>query len=80
MLEKEKQFLKDNRKRYNQPWIVIMSDGRATPSRLCWNQYTRKKDCQFAIDKYNSMWYNIIVVVEYVDTQRESQIYLLDKS
>ena len=45
LLEKEKQFLKDNRKRYNQPWIVIMSDGRATPSRLCWNQYTRKKDC-----------------------------------
>lgn len=44
LLEKEKQFLKDNRKRYNQPWIVIMSDGRATPSRLSRNQYTNEKD------------------------------------
>lgn len=44
LLEKEKQFLKDNRKRYNQPWIVIMSDGRATPSRLSRNPYTNEKD------------------------------------
>ena len=30
MLEDEKQFLKKSGKKYNQPWIVIMSDGRAT--------------------------------------------------
>ena len=39
VLEDEKQFLKDNKTRYNQPWIVIFSDGRATVSAR-----SRKKD------------------------------------
>ena len=30
LLEKEKRFLSENGKNYYQPWIVIMSDGRAT--------------------------------------------------
>lgn len=33
LLLREKQLLSDNHKRYHQPWIVIMSDGRATPRR-----------------------------------------------
>lgn len=33
VLEEEKQFLKNNNTRYNQPWIVIFSDGRATPGK-----------------------------------------------
>lgn len=31
VLEAEKQFLKTNRRKYNQPWLVLFSDGRATP-------------------------------------------------
>ena len=41
ILENEKNFLKANGKRYNQPWIVIMSDGRATAS---YNKETGTKD------------------------------------
>ena len=41
LLENEKNFLKANGKRYNQPWIVIMSDGRATAS---YNKETGTKD------------------------------------
>lgn len=32
VLEKEKEFLKNNKSKYSQPWLVIFSDGRATPS------------------------------------------------
>ena len=44
LLENEKNFLKSNGKKYNQPWIVIMSDGRATPGREAYDPITRKKD------------------------------------
>lgn len=44
LLENEKNFLKNNGKKYNQPWIVIMSDGRATPGREAYDPITRKKD------------------------------------
>ena len=33
VLQKEKDFLKANSKKYSQPWIVFMSDGRATASK-----------------------------------------------
>ena len=44
LLENEKNFLKSNGKKYNQPWIVIMSDGRATPGKEAYDPITRKKD------------------------------------
>ena len=44
LLENEKNFLKNNGKKYNQPWIVIMSDGRATPGKEAYDPITRKKD------------------------------------
>ena len=44
LLEKEKKFLKDNKKKYNQPWIVIMSDGRATPGKDTYIPGTKRKD------------------------------------
>lgn len=44
LLEKEKEFLKANKKKYNQPWIVIMSDGRATPGKDTYIPGTRRKD------------------------------------
>lgn len=33
MLEQEKNRLKDNKIKYQQPWLVIFSDGRATPGK-----------------------------------------------
>lgn len=33
LLKNEKQFLKDQKRKYNQPWIVIFSDGKATLSK-----------------------------------------------
>ena len=44
LLEEEKNFLKSNKKKYNQPWIVIMSDGRATPDKDAYIPGTRRKD------------------------------------
>jgi uncharacterized protein YegL len=44
LLEQEKGFLKSSGKKYNQPWIVIMSDGRATPGKDSIDPVTRKKD------------------------------------
>lgn len=44
LLEQEKRFLKNNGKKYNQPWIVIMSDGRATPGKDSIDPVTHKKD------------------------------------
>lgn len=44
LLENEKDFLKNNGKKYNQPWIVIMSDGRATPGMEAYDPITRKKN------------------------------------
>ena len=44
LLEHEKNFLKSSGKKYNQPWIVIMSDGRATPGKDSYDPVTRKKD------------------------------------
>ena len=44
LLETEKSFLKSNGKKYNQPWIVIMSDGRATPGVDAIDPVTRRKD------------------------------------
>lgn len=44
LLEKEKQGLKQNRIKHNQPWLVIMSDGVATTGRI--NPFTGKKDKQ----------------------------------
>lgn len=41
ILEREKEFLKSSGKKYNQPWIVIMSDGRATIPK---NPETGKRD------------------------------------
>ena len=44
LLTQEKQFLKENNKKYNQPWIVIMSDGRATPGLEAFDPTTGRKD------------------------------------
>ena len=44
ILEKEKAFLKTSGRKYNQPWIVIMSDGRATPGPEMYIPGTRRKD------------------------------------
>ena len=44
LLEEEKNFLKNNKKKYNQPWIVIMSDGRATPDKDAYIPGTKRKD------------------------------------
>lgn len=43
ILEDEKQFLKDNKSKYNQPWLVIFSDGHATPSAK-WKKENGHKD------------------------------------
>lgn len=44
LLDDEKQFLKDNKSKYNQPWIVIFSDGRATPSSKWKRPNSNSKD------------------------------------
>lgn len=44
VLEDEKQILKDNKSKYNQPWIVIFSDGRATLSAKCRKDGEKSKD------------------------------------
>lgn len=44
LLEAEKEFLKANKKKYHQPWIVIMSDGRATPGKDTYIPGTKRKD------------------------------------
>ena len=37
-------------------WCVFDTDTMKWSTLTCFGKYTRKKDCQFAIDKYNRLY------------------------